>query len=70
MSGLLVPPRDAAAVERALLRLLDDRVLRSNLIEGGRRRVADAFGLDRFVSDHVKLYEELLAGAADGSSPR
>jgi glycosyltransferase involved in cell wall biosynthesis len=70
VSGLLIPPRDAAAAERALLRLLDDRELRSRLIEGARTKVESAFGLDRFIGDHVKLYEEVLAGSPHGSSPR
>lgn len=44
-SGLLVPPRDAAALAQALLTILSDEPLRSRLAAGARRR-AEGFSLE------------------------
>jgi len=68
-SGLLVAPSDAAAAAAALARLLDDEALRGRLADGARQKVAAAFGIERFVREHLELYESLLAGAAPPSDP-
>jgi glycosyltransferase involved in cell wall biosynthesis len=70
VSGLLVPPGEPAAVAGALLELLGDEEKRRRLGEGARRRVESDFGLDRFVAEHVRLYEEVLSESAGRGSPR
>jgi glycosyltransferase involved in cell wall biosynthesis len=65
-SGLLVAPRDTAQIEAALARLLDDPGEARRLAENGRRRVVEAFGLDRYLREHVALYEAVLA---EGAAP-
>jgi glycosyltransferase involved in cell wall biosynthesis len=60
-SGLLSPPGDSAALVAALGRLLDDPSLRRRMGDAGRSHVTTEFTLDRLVSDHASLYDELLA---------
>ena len=67
VSGLLVPSGDVAAAAAALARLLDDAALRERLAAAARRRVAEAFGLERFLREHLDLYESVLAAAPDGA---
>jgi glycosyltransferase involved in cell wall biosynthesis len=62
-NGLLVPPRDSAALARALQRLMTDRELRIRLGNAARRTVAEHHDLERFRSQHVELLQRLLASA-------
>ena len=57
-NGLLVAPRDAAALEGALERLVDDAGLRRRLGDNGRRTVAQRFSWD---SSAEALQEEYAA---------
>ena len=68
VTGLLVPPRDPAALARAVERLLADAGLRARLGEAGRRRVRDRFSMDRTVRETESLYAEELRRA--GRAPR
>ena len=45
--GILVPPRDVPALASAIVRLLDDAVLRAGLTERARRRTEDLFDMTR-----------------------
>jgi glycosyltransferase involved in cell wall biosynthesis len=46
-AGILVPPGDAEALARALASLAEDSALRASLAERGRRRVEEAFSVER-----------------------
>lgn len=59
-TGLLVPPRNAAALADALETLLADPQLRARLAAAGRRRVESEFTVDLIVAQHVALYRDLL----------
>jgi glycosyltransferase involved in cell wall biosynthesis len=59
-SGLLVPPRDAAALAAALRRLLADAALRASMGARGRQRAQAEFSLTRVNADTIALYRELL----------
>ena len=59
LNGLLVPPRDAKALNRAILELCDDPDLRRRMGEHGRQR-AEAFSLQRMVDKLDALYARLL----------
>jgi rhamnosyl/mannosyltransferase len=50
VSGLVVPPGDAAALGDALHRLLDDGALRQRLGEGARRRAQELFSRERMIA--------------------
>lgn len=66
-TGLLVPPGDAEALSRAMVRVLTDPALGRSLGEAGRARVRSEFTPERMAARHLALYREVLgdAGATD-----
>ncbi|HEX5367413.1 MAG TPA: glycosyltransferase, partial [Acidimicrobiales bacterium] len=70
-TGLLVPPRDPAAVSAALGRLLGDPALRARMGGEAADRVRRCFTWDRVAGSTLDLYRRLRAGgplpAADAS---
>jgi glycosyltransferase involved in cell wall biosynthesis len=60
-TGILVPPRDPAALARALARLLSDPELRRTLGANARRAAETEFGAGRVVGETLAVYHELLA---------
>ncbi len=58
--GLLVPPRDAAALGAALQRMLDDRALRADVAAAGRRRVRGEFTIERTLEGTDAVYRTAL----------
>ncbi|GAB1420351.1 glycosyltransferase family 4 protein [Anaerolineales bacterium] len=63
VNGLLVPPGDQAALNQAILRLIEDPALRQNLGAQGRERVLQEYDLKIIVAQTLALYESLLAKA-------
>jgi len=61
VTGLLVPPRDSAALAAATARFLENRDLASQFGQAGRRRVTEFFSVERSVSETEQLYHRLLA---------
>ncbi len=55
-NGLLVPPRDPAALAEAILRLLADPQLRTRLGANGRRH-AEKFSIEASVEKNLQLYQ-------------
>ena len=62
VTGLVVPPGDAAALRAAMERLAADAALRERLGAAGRERVERHFTLDGMVEKHLELCEELVNG--------
>lgn len=60
-TGLLVPPRDPAALAAALRRLVDDPELRRRLGEAGRQRVAERFTASAMEETILELYDEVAS---------
>jgi glycosyltransferase involved in cell wall biosynthesis len=58
-TGRLVPVGDVKALTRALRDLMDDPSRAMALGQAGRRRVAEAFGLDPMIAQYAALYEGL-----------
>ena len=68
-TGLLVPPRDPAALAGAVLSLLRDPDGARAMGEAGRRRAEEEFSIGRMVGEIESLYVELLARKAPGALP-
>jgi glycosyltransferase involved in cell wall biosynthesis len=60
-SGLIVPPRDPAAIAAAVRRLREDPALAARLGANARARVVELFDLRRSAERYLAAYEELLA---------
>ena len=58
-NGLLIPPRDPAALAEGILRIFGDPELAVRLSEGGGRRAAD-FTFNRTLGAYVSLFQSLL----------
>ena len=63
-SGLLVAPRDPAAISRALLALLGDESLRTRLGDTARAVVARDFTRAGMIARLADVYEEVLSGVS------
>jgi glycosyltransferase involved in cell wall biosynthesis len=59
-TGLMVPPRDKAALAAAILRLADDGELRGTMGRKGWERARENFSEQRMAEEFGALYEELL----------
>lgn len=63
-NGLLVPPKDAAALARAIGELLDDPVLRARMGASGRARAEAEYGTPNVVRQTLEVYDQLSGGKA------
>jgi len=70
-NGLLVPPRDHAAMAAAIVRLLNDQALRRQMGEAGLARVRSRFTVERMVAGTADVYERVAGTrlAADSLYP-
>lgn len=59
-AGLLVPPGDAAALRRALVRLIDEPEAARRLGAAGRERVRERFSWRRAALETVSVYREAI----------
>jgi len=66
VTGLLVPPRDPAALAAAIRRLMGDPALAQRLATAGRARVERAFSADATAREVMRIYDEAL-GEAGGA---
>ncbi len=58
-TGLLVPPGNPAALEEAILYLLEHREEAVRMGEAGQRRAHDLFSSRRFIQKTTRIYQEL-----------
>jgi glycosyltransferase involved in cell wall biosynthesis len=59
-TGLLVPPGDASALAKAILRLVEDRAQAAQLGERARAHARSAFGMERMIARTEALYARAL----------
>lgn len=64
-AGVVVPPRDPAAIADAIHTLLQDPLRRDELAQRGRARVQQHFNWQRAATEIAALYREVIAGAGD-----
>lgn len=60
-NGLLVPPRDAAALSAALTRILAEPNTRRLMGARGRQRARQEFAQERVVAETIAVYRDLMA---------
>lgn len=58
--GILVPPADSEALAAAIIRLYRDKDLCQRMGRDGRRRVAEAFTIQRNAAEICAIYDQLL----------
>jgi glycosyltransferase involved in cell wall biosynthesis len=70
-NGVLVPPRDHAALAAAIVRMLNDTALRQRMGEAGLARVNERFTVERMVSETALVYARVAGTphAVDTESP-
>ena len=61
-TGLLVPPRDAPALRRAIERLRDDPLLRARLADAGHREAQSHFGEATMVDRMIEVFTAAARG--------
>jgi glycosyltransferase involved in cell wall biosynthesis len=61
VTGLLVPPRDAAAVADAVMRLYSSPALARRLGRAARQRVVDRFDEEIVLDATLAVYEDVIA---------
>ena len=61
-TGIVVPPRDPSALEKAILSLLGNDTLRLEMGERGKKRAIEEFSLNTMVERVMNLYESLASG--------
>jgi len=66
VTGLLVPPADAAALADAIAHLMSDATLRRRMGEAGRTRIGEHFTWRQTALRTAALYEEVLGLPAAG----
>jgi len=59
-NGLLVPPRDAHALARAIVDALKDEALRRRLGAAGLAHVQERFTVEKMVDETAAVYEDIL----------
>jgi glycosyltransferase involved in cell wall biosynthesis len=60
-TGVLVPVRDAPALAGALIRVLEDDVLRHNMRDEIRRKLATQFSWERVAEQTMEVYQKVLS---------
>jgi glycosyltransferase involved in cell wall biosynthesis len=61
VTGLLVPPRSATALEAAIGVLLDDPARRTSYGLAARRLAEERFSIEAVVEQHLRIYDELAS---------
>ena len=71
VNGLLVPPRDHAAMAAAIVRLLKDAASRRRMGEAGLARVRERFTVERMVAATAAVYARVAGRGhvADSADP-
>lgn len=69
LNGLIVPPKDPAALASAIRRLAMDKAERISMGAAGRSRAQELFSADRCIDQYERFYRAYLGGAKVGEIP-
>jgi glycosyltransferase involved in cell wall biosynthesis len=58
--GIIVPAGDVNALQEALVKLIDDPLLRRSLGEAGRRRVLEKFTIEKMIEGYAAVIKEVV----------
>ena len=58
-TGLLVPPKNVPALEKAILKLISDQEKSKKMGEAGRKRVEEYFTLDKMIKKTEEVYDKI-----------
>lgn len=59
-TGILVPPKDVAAISKAIVTILSDNKTAMKLGQAARQRITESFRIEKMIRNLEKVYEELL----------
>lgn len=65
-TGILVPPKDADALEQGILRLLEDSELCQKLGENARKKAEETFSMEQNIERLLTVYESVWRGKRGG----
>lgn len=68
VTGFLVPPQNSAALAKALLNVLSDRVLATQMGLNGRERAVEHFDEHRVLGRQIEAYRRLTSLRLDGKN--
>lgn len=69
-AAIIAPVGDVQAFADGLLELACDRICRERLGQNARARLAEHFGIDRFIDSTRAVYEAVLAAEASRAAPQ
>lgn len=58
VTGIVVPPKDSAALERAILKMLSDEESRIRMGRAAQERFHELFTMDKMVNNYLRLYSD------------
>ncbi len=58
--GILVEPKDAKSLGKALEKVINDREIRGKFSQNSRKRALEKFSIDKFVGNYIALYNNLI----------
>jgi glycosyltransferase involved in cell wall biosynthesis len=59
-TGILVPPKNPAALANAIIKLLKNPGLRKQMGEAGRKRAEEYFTMEKMVKEYEDVYDEII----------
>jgi len=59
-TGVLIPPGDLSALQKAIELMIDEPQLREDLGRAGQQRMRDDFSIETMVESHLEVYEQIL----------
>jgi glycosyltransferase involved in cell wall biosynthesis len=60
INGLVVPPKDAESMSYAMLKLLDDKILKHNLEHAGYKMAIEQLSFEKMMNKTKSLYSRFI----------